>query len=133
MLEEIVGRLNQWAAAQPPETEWRRDPLLDTLPEPLAALPVVEQVDSTAFPRHDGAMLQQAVWLRDTARWARGEKLEPLSRAHVSVRLDRSQYPTRPGQGPVGRIERPAATGAIALGNAASGTRERSGSGLGLC
>ena len=107
MLEEIVGRLNQWAAAQPPETEWRRDPLLDTLPEPLAALPVVEQVDSTAFPRHDGAMLQQAVWLRDTARWARGEKLEPLSRAMClfdwtvrNIQLDPAKDPSAESNGP---------------------------------
>ncbi|MDZ7620632.1 MAG: tetratricopeptide repeat protein, partial [Patescibacteria group bacterium] len=80
MLETIVERLNQWAATQPP-IEWHRDALLDTLPPQLAALPVLEELDSTRLPRHDGAMLQQAVWLRNIARWARGEKVDELSRA----------------------------------------------------
>lgn len=81
MLEAIVERLNQWTATQPATPQWRPDPLLDTLPKQLAGLPVLEDLGSTRFPRHDGAMLQQAVWLRDVARWARGEKVDELSRA----------------------------------------------------
>lgn len=81
MLETIVERLNQWTATQPATPQWYRDPLLDTLPKQLAGLPVLEELGSTKFPRHDGAILQQAVWLRDVARWARGEKVDELSRA----------------------------------------------------
>ncbi len=81
MLQEIVERLNQWATTQEPPAPSPRDPLLDTLPEPLRELPMLADLDSMRFPRHDGASLQQAVWLRDVARWARGEKLDELRRA----------------------------------------------------
>ncbi len=81
MLQEIVERLNQWASVQTPPAAWRPDPLLETLPEPLRELPMLEELDAMRFPRYDGPALQQAVWMRDVARWARGEKLDDLSRA----------------------------------------------------
>ena len=81
MLQEIVERLNQWAQSRTPPEHWRPDPLLDTLPEPLRELPMLEDLDAMRFPRQDATALQQAVWLRDVARWARGERHDELSRA----------------------------------------------------
>lgn len=112
MLQEIVERLNQWATTQDPPAQWRPDPLLDTLPEALRGLPALEELDSMRFPRHDGAALQQAVWLRDIARWARGEKLDELSRAmHLfdwtvrNIQLDLFDEPSdEPGDRPLGRF-----------------------------
>lgn len=112
MLQEIVERLNQWATTQAPPESWRPDPLLETLPDPLRRLPMVEDLDSMRFPRHDGAALQQAVWLRDIAHWARGEKLDELSRAmHLfdwtirNIQLDPFDEPSdESGQAPLGRF-----------------------------
>ena len=81
MLDQIVGRLNQWGQSQKPSADWRRDPLLDTLPEPLTQLPMLKDLGKIAFPRYDGFALQEAVWMRDVSNWARGEGLDDLGRA----------------------------------------------------
>ncbi len=112
MLQEIVERLNQWAATRTPPAPWRADPLVDTLPERLRRLPMLEDLDSMRFPRRDGAALQQAVWFRDIARWARGDKLDELSRAmHLfdwtirNIQLDPFEEPSdETGGMPLGRF-----------------------------
>ena len=40
------------------------------LPKPLADLPQVKDLGQMEFSRFDGYALQEAVWLRDIARWA---------------------------------------------------------------
>ncbi len=112
MLEEILERLNQWAQTRTPPAHWRPDRLLDTLPEPLRELPMVEDLDSLRFPPHDGTALQQAVWLRDVARWARGERHDELSRAlHLfdwtirNIQLDPlDEPPGEPGDALLGQF-----------------------------
>jgi hypothetical protein len=49
------------------------------LPEELASLPVVQDLDKLEFHRYDGVALQEAVWLRDVSRWARGDQPDDLS------------------------------------------------------
>jgi len=81
MLQQITERLDQWIAEQPPLKDWEPDPLLKTLPEQLANLTSIEELDQLDLPPHDGAVLQQAVWLRDISAWARGKRIDPLSQA----------------------------------------------------
>jgi hypothetical protein len=81
MLRQIVDRLNQWIRTQQAPADWQLDPLVATLPAPLADLPLVKSLDRMEFPRFDGYALQEAVWLRDAGSWARGDALDDLDRA----------------------------------------------------
>jgi tetratricopeptide (TPR) repeat protein len=81
MLQQIVERLNQWASHQAPPVDWRLDPMLQKLPETLAAFGDVEELERPDFTLADGEYLQEAVWLRDAAAWARGNELDELTRA----------------------------------------------------
>ena len=81
MLEQVVGRLGQWAKAQDPPPGWKRDPLLATLPGGVAELPMVRDLDQVQFSSYDGFGLLEAVLLRDIASWARGRGGSELDRA----------------------------------------------------
>ncbi len=111
MLQEIVERLNQWASVQTPPAAWRPDPLLETLSEPLRELPMLAELDTMRFPRYDGTALQQAVWMRNVARWARGEQLDDLTRAGQlfdwtvrNIQLDAFDEPSAGGGATLGRL-----------------------------
>ena len=80
MLQQIVNRLNQWIPTQEPP-DWRLDPLVADLPEPLGKLSCVERLDAMEFSDYDGFALREAVWLRDVSNWARGEDRDPVGRA----------------------------------------------------
>ena len=81
MLVQVVDQLNQWVHAQKPSDDWKLDPLVAGLPAELAELPTVQSLDRLQFPRSDGLALQEAVWLRNVAGWARGNELADLSQA----------------------------------------------------
>ncbi len=81
MLGQIVDRLNQWARAQAPAADWQPDPMLGQLPEPLARLPMVQDLGRKEFSRHDGFVLREALWLREIAARARGETADELTAA----------------------------------------------------
>jgi len=81
MLQQIVERLNQWAPHQAPPVDWRVEPLLRKLPEGLATFGDVQELERMDFTAADGEYLQEAVWLRDVAAWARGSELDDLARA----------------------------------------------------
>jgi tetratricopeptide (TPR) repeat protein len=81
MLADIVERLNQWAPHQPPPVDWRVDPLVKRLSETLAASSEVKDLERVEYSTADGEYLQQAVWFRDAAAWARGNELDDLARA----------------------------------------------------
>lgn len=85
VLGQAVDRLNQWLRNQKPQPDWKPDPLVATLPEPLAAMPVVQELGKMEFtlgtPNIDGGALQEAVWLREVSQWARGDKPGDLDRA----------------------------------------------------
>ncbi len=81
MLGQIVDRLNQWARSQAPAANWQQDAMLDQLPEPLARLPMVQDLGRKEFSRYDGFVLREALWLREIAAWARGETTDELTAA----------------------------------------------------
>jgi hypothetical protein len=81
MLRQIVDRLNQWIHVQPEPTHWNLDPMVGTLPKPLAELPQVKSLDRMEFSRFDGFVLQENAWLRDVGIWARGDAFDDLVRA----------------------------------------------------
>lgn len=77
----LVPQLNQWIVSQSPLAEWRRDPLLETLPKPLQKLPQVDELAAMGYSPPDGLDLRQAIWLRDASNWAAGETRDDLERA----------------------------------------------------
>ena len=85
MLKPAMDRLNRWASHQKPPAGWKPDPMLQTLPAPLRELAVVKALDTLEFrqesPPGDGWTLQEAIWLRDLSRWARGNSFDPLEQA----------------------------------------------------
>jgi hypothetical protein len=85
MLKPALDRLNRWASHQKPPPGWKPDPMLQTLPAPLRELAVVKALDTLEFrlesPPGDGWTLQEAIWLRDLSRWARGNSFDPLEQA----------------------------------------------------
>jgi len=102
MLRQVVNRLNQWGRSQEPPTGWQRDPLLDALPQPLANLPMLQDLDKLEFSYYDGFALREAIWMRDVAGWARGENLDDVSRAKRlfdwtvrNIQLDEPASPRR--------------------------------------
>jgi TolA-binding protein len=86
-LEQIVVWLNQWLRQSMPKADWHVDPLLQTLsPELLADKELApylsnDGLSSAVFERHEGRLLQEAIWHRDIARWARGESFNNVDRA----------------------------------------------------
>lgn len=81
MLQQIVDRLNQWIQAQQPPAGWSLDPMVGSLPKPMADLPQVKNLAEMEFSRFDGYTLREDVWLRNTSNWARGDKIDELQRA----------------------------------------------------
>jgi tetratricopeptide (TPR) repeat protein len=77
----LVSQLNQWIVLQSPLSDWRRDAMLDTLPEPLRKAPQLRNLDAMAFARADGIDLRQAIWLRDASNWSAGATQDDLERA----------------------------------------------------
>ncbi len=80
MLRQSVDRLNQWIPTQPPPAGWKLDPMLSKLSKPMADLPQIKNLDRLEFSSFDGFALQEAVWLRDIARWAKGDVIDDLER-----------------------------------------------------
>ena len=85
MLKQSVDRLNQWIKHQPSDRGWKPDPMVETLSAPLRDLPVIKGLGQTEFhvepPYGDGWTLQEAVWLRELSRWARGGSFDALDQA----------------------------------------------------
>ena len=76
----LVSQLNQWIALQAPLSDWRRDPLVDRLPEALQKLPELKGLEAMGFAKTDGLDLREAVWLRDASIWAGGTTPDDLER-----------------------------------------------------
>jgi hypothetical protein len=79
-MRQIVDRLNGWIRAQQPP-EWKRDPMLDELSEPLKTLPIIANLDKMEIGPFDGYYLQQAVFVRDVSLVARGKSVDDRLRA----------------------------------------------------
>ncbi len=77
----LTEQLNRWMMTQKASPDWKRDPLVDGLPEPLRKLPDVENLDAMRFTTADGAALREAVWLRGISNLACGDAVATLERA----------------------------------------------------
>lgn len=81
-LEQIVDRLNESQRDRKSNIEWKADPLIDTLPKPLAehSGPWLERLGDELFDRElDANFLKEAAWLRDISNYNRGDKADDLS------------------------------------------------------
>ena len=94
MLPQVVDRLNQWAPYQEPLDDWQPDPLLATLPPPLAKLGVLRNLDQLQYTLSDAEALQQAFWIRDVDGWACGFPAGRSGPRPAAVRLDGPQRAT---------------------------------------
>ena len=81
MLRQIVDRLNQWLQDQQAPAGWVPDPMIGSLPEPMAELPQVKDLAAMDFSRFDGYALREAAWLRDVSKWTGGDTIDELQRA----------------------------------------------------
>jgi hypothetical protein len=112
-IDQIVVWLNQWLRQTNPKADWRVEPLLQSLPqelltgEPQGPYLSNEALGATVFQPHEGRLLQEAVWHRDIARWARGDNYNNVDRAtalfdwtvqNVQLSADDAGAPHRPWQ-----------------------------------
>ena len=81
-LQQLVERANQWLRSLPEEqAPWQPAALLESLPAEVRSAKGVaepltpENLTDGQFAEYEGRMLQQAVWMRDIAAWARGGAL----------------------------------------------------------
>jgi hypothetical protein len=81
MLRHIVDQLNHWIRMEPPSADWKADPMTAALAKPILELPQMKDLGRMQFSRRDGYALQEAAWLRNISRWARGDFLDDLQRA----------------------------------------------------
>ncbi len=77
-LDQIVDRLNQWIRRESAPNDWTQPALLDTLDASQRDLPQVQRLNELSFDRQDVRGMQEAVWLRDTARVARRDAIEDV-------------------------------------------------------
>jgi tetratricopeptide (TPR) repeat protein len=72
-LEQVVDRLNQWSRSQEIEVAWKADPLIATLPKPLADGTWFDRLEDKSYSHElDADFLKEATWLRDIANKAHG-------------------------------------------------------------
>jgi tetratricopeptide (TPR) repeat protein len=111
VLKQMTERLNQWMRLSEPKTKWQSDPLVATIDAELAAderlapLLTAQALANPAIQSHEGRLLQEAVWLRDIARWSQGESFDDLARGaalfdwivrNIQLDADDKQPPFRP-------------------------------------
>ncbi|MGI9429497.1 MAG: tetratricopeptide repeat protein [Bythopirellula sp.] len=79
-LAQLLERANQWFRnLNRAEDSWQLEPAVDALPANLReAKPVAEALSKSAlqagpFAETEARQLQQAIWLRDISRWAKGD------------------------------------------------------------
>jgi len=107
-LEQLLERANQWLRNLPEDGQsWETEPLVSQLPaalretKPLAALLAEQSLKSGPFAPSEAQQLQQAIWLRDISRWAKGEATAPVEVARAlfdwTVRNIQLDSPDQPG------------------------------------
>lgn len=81
-LVQLGDRLNQWWRNLPaPEQSWQSEPLAGELPAALREDPLVgaliapAALENGGFPAWEVRLLQEAIWLRDIAAWAKKDGL----------------------------------------------------------
>jgi hypothetical protein len=90
-LQQIVERANEWLRNQPvADRRWATTALVNELPSELRLAPGVreaialENLRDGLFELWEGRFLEEAVWRRDVAQWARGRAASP---AEVAAQL----------------------------------------------
>ncbi len=111
VLAQIVVWLNQWLRQSERVADWRIDPLLELLDTKLRNDPQLAPyiskgaLEAGAFEPYEARLLQEAVWMRDISRWARGDSFDDLERAaalfdwtvrNVQLVPDEDEVPHRP-------------------------------------
>jgi hypothetical protein len=87
VIVQVIAWLNQWLQQVEPKSDWKRDPLIDSLDKELLENKTLEDMLSLkslaaqTFDAGDGHLVQEAVWLRDISRWAQGDDFNDLQRA----------------------------------------------------
>ena len=81
VLQQAIGRLDQWVQHQKPLADWQVDPMVSTLPQPFSPLIEGLQLDRLEFPNPDLYSFLEAAWLRDVSSWARGDAVDELDQA----------------------------------------------------
>ncbi|MBL9125848.1 MAG: tetratricopeptide repeat protein [Planctomycetaceae bacterium] len=81
MLAQAMQGLNQSLAGSAQTDNWQPDPMVFSLPLVYRALPAVKNLGATQFDVLGALDLQEAFWLRDASRAARGDRADDLSRA----------------------------------------------------
>jgi hypothetical protein len=105
VLLQIVSWLNQWLRQTEPKSDWKRDPMIDSLdPALLADEQIKKMLTAPAlavqdFVAEDSRHLQEAVWMRDISRWARGEDFDELARATALFDWTIRNIQLMPGEG----------------------------------
>ena len=113
VLVQVVALFNQWLRQSEPKSNWQVDPLLESLDarlksnEALAPHISPPALARLSFEPHEGRLLQEAAWMRDISRWARGEGFDNVERAtalfdwttrNVQLVSDDAARPHRPWQ-----------------------------------
>lgn len=87
-LANLVERSNQWLRGLPEESSvWQPTPLLEGVPAELreakgvAAAVAADNLAEGQFTDAQGRLLQESVWMRDIADWARGAALTDVDTA----------------------------------------------------
>ncbi len=78
MMPQVCDRLNQWYHQEKPKVAWQRDPLIDRLPDELKSMRIMQTLDLMQYRMIDAWYLQEAVWLRDVSKGARGDAFDDL-------------------------------------------------------
>jgi hypothetical protein len=113
VISQIVVLLNQWLRQSEKVADWRVDPLLGSLDQKMQADQQLtsyiskQALEASLFQPYEGRLLQEAVWMRDLSRWARGDSFEDLARAaalfdwtvrNVQLVANEDAVPHRPWQ-----------------------------------
>ncbi len=107
-LVQLVDRANQWFRNfQDKNLAWKSSPLLETLPKELRkAESIAPQISSAAlrdgqFNLAEVRSLQEAIWHRDIAAWAKGDAYEKVEIASAlfdwTIRNIQLDDPAQPG------------------------------------
>ena len=105
-LTQLLERANQWLRNhKAPENTWQAEPLVgdlaDEVRKPIAGLFSAKSMQAGPFSLTDVRQIQQAIWTRDIAKWAKHEALSPLEVAQAlfdwtvrNIQLDASDKPS---------------------------------------
>jgi len=75
---QAIARLNEWLDLAKPSSDWKPDPLLETLPEKLRALAAGADVGRLRFRPEDSRHLQAAILLHEVSSVACGDRVEDV-------------------------------------------------------